>query len=807
MDNNARQLTLTLLKHLFKDHPLFFLSLEKDFDPYLHQAEAFYRLLYRRPVRALVADEVGLGKTIITGMILRYLLERGLAKKALIVVPRSLLEQWRKELQRFRSNVNLNPIPITSRDDFNKLSDESGVFITKVDFIKRKNYKDNILEHNFDLIIVDEAHRIGKKGSKESQRYELLKALVSKNRNSHVILLTATPHRGKEDDYLSRLYLVDNYIATNKPDYRFYLATRNAIIIRRSKKLINEAYEDDRIFVNASLTNVIVKPTEEEKKFYDEIDSLTRQLILYHANVSKERAEYINLLAALIDKRSLSSPDAALNTLSTVIENRISSYTSDEDVIKQHLEEDSPDVDDVLGGLAKLASSFSSELKGYKVKIQKLIQLASLIRNNDSKLRKVTELVDKHLKKGDKVIVFSEYVDTSKYIYDNLKEKYGSDSILLLNSEVLQKKKIEDIKEQLKKDSIKVLVATDVASEGLNLQMANVVINYELPWSPVKLEQRLGRVWRLGQKKDVQIYNVMIDTRVEKNIFRILYQKLITMLGAGINVQPGDSIIYADEDNEVRLDINADLDTLSSATFKSEDISSYQVYMIAKNGDEMEISLFVKEVMEEIQNMKSLEKKLGLTPEYMRDYIKKFLRNIIGFQNRKDFFNTIASIHSAVIGTNGYLKKKNVEDVYKDLVGDLVRVSRSLQTDSPLVLKCKGYKGKMIFSKVCIKDNEKELLCTFVTVKDGKLLPLKEGLEELLKMGKCEKTTESVNDNPTILRVFNDEVFSLLYDPLYEYRRVSGSMRSRDNWFPNLPSKRLDPNFTEIKVIGKVIGE
>jgi len=413
---------LYYLDKLKEYHPMFRYPLLTggDYEPYIHQAEMFYRLLSRDPVRFLIADDVGLGKTIEGIMIMDQLIKHRGAKRILLIVPKVLINQWISELRKFAKEWQL-PI-IDYRNQRGTLS-ENGIYVVSVDTVKRSEHKSNFLSVNWDLIVVDEIHKVGIIGGKENQRYAILASLVSRNPNSHFIGLSATPHRGNDNDYIKRLALIDPYLRDNSDT--ILRSTVRAITLKRNKDNVNKVYEKEEIFPKAYFIQYLVEPTEDEEKYYTLIRELSLAILKDYYNSIGERPKALQLLAFIIGRRSLSSPLAGLITFKHIIENRGTEVNESEviDEAEEYAEEEETEEDvepdDIANELAEINAPYLERFKDF---IPQLIEHAKRVINNDSRIKALVNLVGTHLNKGDKVIIFTEYKDTANYILDKLKD-------------------------------------------------------------------------------------------------------------------------------------------------------------------------------------------------------------------------------------------------------------------------------------------------------------------------------------------------------------------------------------------------
>ncbi len=565
----------------FRYHPYFFVLRQSGASeaiyPYAHQLELLAYLTPRYPTRALVGDEIGLGKTVEAILIAKYLREVGLAKRVLVLVPRVLVEQWVGELKRFGfAATEVRRIERSTIGNLKMLGFPEGVYVASIDLVKRREYKDLIMGISWDILIVDEAHRVGKVGGRETQRFELVSALAGKT--PHVILLSATPHRGKADDYIERVKLLDPSLNASPkeldvPD--FYKLINGVLVFRRTKLDVNEIYEKRPVFTKAKFKARTVEASDLERRFHDKLIELLRKILLDYYRRKGEEPKALSLLLVLIAKRASSSPRAALVTLDRIIGRRstelrilagerevdaealekeaeeivdeILGYGGFEDAGEALEEGKAEEIDDVVNNFAEKCSHILEEKD--KEALRELHKLASaIVGEGDSRLKAVVNLVQEHLRQKDKVVIFTEFKDTAEYIYNELKSRLQDrlrGRIALVSSTAVippesaapakgKKYTIEDVKRWLSEDKVDVIMSTDVASEGLNLQKANVIIHYEPPWSPIKIVQRIGRVWRLGQTRDVTSYTLLLTVESDLRALEVLYAKLLAWYISGI---------------------------------------------------------------------------------------------------------------------------------------------------------------------------------------------------------------------------------------------------------------------------------
>lgn len=495
--------------------------------PFMHQQYLYWKYLTVPQIRLFLCDEIGLGKTIEACLLIKCLIKRG-EKKILILVPKVLRKQWYRELQNFFPDYNIR---VLEKGENIRLELSEGelrdfrIFLVSIDLAKRNEYRD-YFRGNWDVLVVDEAHNLGS----DSLRDELVREIKAK----HVIFLSATPHRGNDKKFIRTVsHIVQEEIESIEK------IREKDVILRRTKRLVDNVRKElgySQIFRNCKICAVVTKATENEKKFSSDIINFLRYIL---KSYYKEDSA-IGLLAAVMRKRASSSPRAARETLKTIIFGTQSKKV-DENIMKIILEgsieemsgalEDC-DVEEVDDALKAYLSSVASKLApAEKKRLDSFFKLLEEIEKRDSKLEVLKKILKYH--ENEKVIVFTEYRDTLEY----LREKLTEFSPLCIYGGMSEKELYNIIKNF--SESGRVLIATDVASEGLNLQFARVLVNYEPPWSPIKLEQRIGRIWRLGQKSDVIVYNIFLGTVSDIEVLEKLYGKVLkitTVLGDVKNI-------------------------------------------------------------------------------------------------------------------------------------------------------------------------------------------------------------------------------------------------------------------------------
>lgn len=561
---------IRLLAENYLRNPFFAIPLSpRSVDPLLHQDEVVARAVLLNPTRVLLADVIGLGKTIEALRILYALGAYQRLRRVLVIVPTVLEKQWEDELRRF--GFTPRKLDEESLRELARDSSVEGVFLGRMDTLKKDEHFPLLEKVEWDAIVIDEAHRIEMPKTLRHRYVELAKA----NEKVAVILLSATPHRGKESHYLRLLSALDPAVISLVPRKRgrgakplanasFYVATHNVLVYRRTKEDVNTVYERREVFKPAKMFTVLLKPTEAEAKLLNDLVAVGTVVVnrfnelVYGAGREEARKlkGITGLLTMLLVKRGTSSPKALAETFTKVTTKRAGSLLDidpreveklrrmvraalEPDEYEEELEEEPDEVFNKLAETLLTAELLPGSNAGKLVESLELAKKFVSGELEDSKIAFLTKLVDLANGspsgeladlRGAKIIVFTEFKDTAYYVYDRLLEALGRryrnafNMVRVLTSE--NKGEYKEVVEWLEKPGVKVLVATDVMSEGLNLQQANVLVNYEVTYSPVRLEQRVGRVWRYGQRRTVYVFNLFYLHEKERKVHDIFFRKV-----------------------------------------------------------------------------------------------------------------------------------------------------------------------------------------------------------------------------------------------------------------------------------------
>lgn len=546
IDANYIKYKIVLLKLLQEISQGMLTSLKEGVIPLPHQLYVLKRALSESRIRYVLADEVGLGKTIEAGLIIRELKARGLVKRILIVCPKGLVSQWNLELKE-KFDESFNIILPSEYEVIKRIINKDQVYnqfdqvISPIDSIKPierragwtqdeiHKYNEeriySIIEADWDLIVIDEAHRLAG-SSDQVARYKLGKMLSKAS--PYLLLLTATPHSGKTEQFLRLLGLLDQDAF---PNYQSLVKENVSQYIIRTEKREAIDNKGKRLFKDRKTQLVEVKWEEKHSNQSLLYDKVTEYVKNGYNRAIKEKKSYIGFLMVLMQRLVTSSTAAIKDSIGR----RIEILESQQVRIHNLSFDDLADIDfeEGMGQALELASiDIKNEIKDLKemLSLAKQAEYQAL----DAKAERLLEYLDELYSKDNemKAIIFTEFVETQKYLRIFLNNKGYSISILNGSMDMEER---DRILLEFKEES-KILISTDTGGEGLNLQFANIVINYDLPWNPMKIEQRIGRVDRIGQEKDVLVYNfINIDT-VENRVRSILESKLATILDeTGIN--------------------------------------------------------------------------------------------------------------------------------------------------------------------------------------------------------------------------------------------------------------------------------
>lgn len=558
-DGDGRLLRLGLQAYAlgiaYEFDPYFGLSISR-VDPLPHQLEAVYDYLLKLArVRFLLADDAGAGKTIMSGLLIRELELRGLAERILIVCPANLAFQWQRELKEKFDAKFLVMKGQDLREQFgvNQWLERNRV-ITSLDLAKRDEILPGLRQVHWDLVIVDEAHRMSASDeSHKSLRYKLGELL--RDSSDHMLLLTATPHKGDPQNFSLFLQLLDADAyadvksireAMNRRRAPFYLRRTKEAMVYFPERRDDGTWAAEPIFTKRITHSVDFQIDGAEFELYRDVTRFVKRECARAAAADEDpRARAVGFLMSLYQRRLASSTFAMRRSLENRARRLEEGLKRAQDLVR-HAPPDLPDPEEMEemeeGERERLeqmleAITLAGSADQVRQEVQELRHLALQAQSVEDAgaEAKLSQLKDLLQKEGffdhpeQRLLLFTEFKDTLDYLVDRLKSwgfrvgfihggmKSGSrdEAGTRLHAE-----------QQFREGGIQVLVATEAAGEGINLQVCNILFNYDIPWNPNRLEQRMGRIHRYGQRKDCLIFNFVATNTIEGKILQRLLEKL-----------------------------------------------------------------------------------------------------------------------------------------------------------------------------------------------------------------------------------------------------------------------------------------
>lgn len=520
----------------------FLSSLASGIIPLPHQLHVLNRAMETNNIRYILADEVGLGKTIEAGMIIRELKSRGLVSRILVVCPTGLVTQWASEMQE-KFHEKFQVILPSDYDTIRRLTDNDDVYgqfdqvISPMDSIKPiekhvgwseekvEKYNEeriySIINSGWDLIIIDEAHRVAG-SSGEVARYKLGNLLAQAS--PYLLLLSATPHNGKTEPFLRLIRLLD---ADAFPNAKSIVREQVAPFLIRTEK--REAIDNNgNLLFKNRITHLVTISWDERNNLQRELYEMVSSYVAktYNKALRNRKKNMCLIFLLIIMQRMVTSSTAAIRQS---LERRLNVLLEQRTCVGNLREEDLDELN-IEDGVEDALEAISLDME---LEIEELKQIISLAKqaqfqNQDAKVEPLLNEIDAILSEDrtQKVVIFTEFVATQTYLQELLVNR--GYTVTILNGGMSIDERNAAMQEF--KTSTSIFISTDAGGEGLNLQFANIIINYDLPWNPMKIEQRCGRVDRIGQQRDVHIYNFIVGETVENRVREVLEEKLSVIL-------------------------------------------------------------------------------------------------------------------------------------------------------------------------------------------------------------------------------------------------------------------------------------
>ena len=524
-------------------------------DPLPHQITAVYEsMLPRQPLRFVLADDPGAGKTIMAGLYIRELIMRADAYRILIVAPGSLVEQWRDELfEKFGLEFRIfSPLLEHASPSGNAFEDHHQLIVRLDQMARNDDLQEKLCAAGWDLVVFDEAHKLAAhyygREVKETGRFQFAKRLGRDTR--HLLLMTATPHNGKEEDFQLFLSLLDSD--------RFYGKFRDGVhkvdvtdLMRRMIKEELVKFDGTPLFPERKAYTVNYVLSNAEAALYEDVTKYVQTEMGKADQLDGQRRGSVGFALTTLQRRLASSPEAIYQSLRRRKE-RLANRLREEKLggrgkrLLAETLDDVPEDDDDLNAdeqetleenLVDQATAAKTivELEAEIGILQALEQQAKLIvaSGQDRKWEELSKLLQNDPEMRDaagrqrKIILFSEHRDTLNYLHARIAGVLGTpDAIVVIHGGTHRDERKKAQAQFRSEPDVKVLIATDAAGEGVNLQCAHLMVNYDLPWNPNRLEQRFGRIHRINQTEVCHLWNLVAKETREGEVFHRLLEKL-----------------------------------------------------------------------------------------------------------------------------------------------------------------------------------------------------------------------------------------------------------------------------------------
>lgn len=547
-------------------------------DPLPHQISAVYQnMLPKMPLRYVLADDPGAGKTIMAGLLVKEMLARGDLKRCLIVCPGNLVEQWQDELYRkFGLKFTILTNDLLEASVTRNAFKENDLCIARLDKLSRSDEVQALLrDTTWDLVVVDEAHKMSATvfggEVKYTKRYQLGQLLGETTEN--LLLMTATPHNGKPEDFQLFMALIDRDRfegarhrkqkprELTPPDAFIHDIPENALkpdfdvsdVMRRLVKEELLRFDGRPLFPERRAQTVTYTLSPAEADLYAMVTDYVTEEFNRADRLDGKRKNSVGFALTILQRRLASSPEAIYQSLrrrrerleSRLLEvrdqaNGTGSYSAvfnqfdedfdEDDYTPEELEGMEDDVIDTASASAT-ATELEAEIATLKVLERKAneVRMSGEDRKWDELSRLLQDNSDMFGPDGrrEKLIVFTEHKDTLEYLATKIRQLLGSQDAVLTIKGGMPRDERHKAEELFKQDkNVRILVATDAAGEGINLQRAHLMVNYDLPWNPNRIEQRFGRVHRIGQTEVCHLWNLVAKETREGQVFERLFQKL-----------------------------------------------------------------------------------------------------------------------------------------------------------------------------------------------------------------------------------------------------------------------------------------
>ncbi len=529
--------------------PYFSLAMSR-VDPLPHQLEAVYEYFLKLPrIRFLLADDPGAGKTIMAGLLLKELKIRGLVRRVLILSPANLTFQWQREMKdKFRENFEVIKGDILRANYGQNPWQDKNQVVTSISWVAVKDdAKESLLRSHWDLIIVDEAHKMSASKNKKTLAYELGEKLSEMT--DHYLLMTATPHKGDPQNFCLFLELLDKDVYGDVKSLEEAIRRNEApFYLRRTKEALMtfpdpQTGEVKKLFTNRRVKTIPFQIDQEEFALYNELTDYVEEQSIQALQKDQIKGKVLGFTMAMLQRRFASSIYAVRRSLERMKNKREKILENpevyrQEEIIKK-LPKDFEEMTEaeqekIISDLENVVVFINpQDLQKEISQLQGLIRMALELekREIETKLVELKKIITQEgifQNPNTKLLIFTEHKDTLDYLVGKLRD-WGLKVTQIHGGMQIGDRDTPGTRiyaEKEFREDCQVLVATEAAGEGINLQFCWLMINYDIPWNPIRLEQRMGRIHRYGQEKDCLIFNFVAENTREGRVLEKLFERI-----------------------------------------------------------------------------------------------------------------------------------------------------------------------------------------------------------------------------------------------------------------------------------------
>ena len=652
-------------------------------DPLPHQVEAVYGYVLKLPrIRFLIADDPGAGKTIMAGLIIKELKLRHLVDRILIVVPGHLKDQWQRELKdRFEENFIIMERELLNSQPGENIWARESHLITSIDFAKRSDVMPSIASAQWDLIIIDEAHKMaayqyGNKLDKTS-RYRLGEVLSRVS--THLLFLTATPHKGDPENFRLFLDLLEpGFFATSEMLDESITARDNPLFIRRVKEDMID-FERQPLFLPREVQTLSFNlgvNSPQEMELYNQLSEYVNSQ--YNKALTKDKKNNVAFALVILQRRLASSTYALLKSLERrqarlsellegAEERKRTGTEVDFETIDDLSEEERWQEEEIWETLS--VAENRDELRHEIEILETLAEMAEDILDNETeiKIRELKNTLDRLEKEypGEKILIFTESRDTLEHL--QAKSVGWGYTATVIHGGLRLEDRIEAESEF--KSRTQILIATEAAGEGINLQFCHLMINYDLPWNPNRLEQRMGRIHRYGQTKKCSVINLVAEDTREGMVLKALLDKIEEIksaLGSDKVFDVLSEVLYGVNLSQLLLEAAANAKNLDEILAEIEvEVDQDYLTEVKENLGESLATHYIDYTR--LHEMEARARERRLIPEYTEAFFRKAFATLKGrLHDRRDGFLAIDRIPL-------HLRRLAEEDAFKRKHGTMSR--------------------------------------------------------------------------------------------------------------------------------------